>query len=234
MLRLYRPQQHGDLPAVGMMLGLLDEEERVRAARMEDTSARAAFVAGRYLLRCFVAELLGVDPRTLDTAYSCPSCAGRGFDHPDHGRPGYTLGGRQIPFRLSLSRAQGTILFGAIPSGTALWVGVDLESVRAVGFDGFDAVALTAREQEFVSSLSDSDRRIFRARLWARKEALVKVLGIGFSHQSPGDLDVLEDPRIDDANLPALAGSGSTRVGVQDGDCVGGLVAAVALAPVNS
>jgi 4'-phosphopantetheinyl transferase len=233
MLRLHHPLDDGHVPSVPAMLQVLSEEERLRADRMADGTDRAAFVLGRYLLRAFVGELLDVDPRRLATRYTCTSCVSRGLVAPDHGRPGYILDRDRVPFQLSLSRTQGVILLAALDDEAGSRIGVDVEAVHAVGFDGFDAVALAPREREAVTRLPEGDRPLRRARLWARKEALVKALGTGFTHQGPDALDVLEDRRIADTDLSALLGLKEAGNGSQETNPAVHLVSAVAVVPVD-
>lgn len=174
---------------------LLDPVERERAAALAPGPG-AAFAAGRRALRQFAADLLGIPAPDLRTHFSCPRCGtGPGLAH---GRPGYTLGGKPVPLALSLSRSSGWILLGAVldpPPG--MKIGVDLEDPSRVGFDGFNAVALTPAEQASVAGLAGPSLLEERARLWARKEAWLKMAGDGLA-TAPDTLDVLSRPEIRD------------------------------------
>ncbi|WP_394248075.1 4'-phosphopantetheinyl transferase superfamily protein [Arthrobacter pityocampae] len=75
---------------------------------------------------------------------------------------------------------------------------MDLTAVATVGFKGFDDVALTPGERQMIDGLPAGNRRVARARLWARKEALVKALGTGFSDRGPDAVEVLSDHRVTD------------------------------------
>ena len=59
-------------------------------------------------------------------------------------------------------------------------------------------MALTPEEQLAVGALPVGDQGTERARLWTRKEALVKALGTGFADRGPGAVEVLHDRRIGD------------------------------------
>ncbi|WP_104180828.1 4'-phosphopantetheinyl transferase superfamily protein [Arthrobacter sp. B0490] len=261
-LRLRAIGPGADLPPVGMMLSRLDDVERARAARARDTAASGSFAAGRYLLRLLVADLLGEGSERLVSDSTCPRCGPAG--RPDHGRPSYLLDGERVPLALSLSRAGGFALLGALdlrgvaPTGPAApgvaparppalridpagprarggdpagpprpgvaplgapALGIDLAAASEVDFDGFDGVALTSEEQRAVGLLPFADRGRARARLWTRKEALVKALGTGFTAGDPDAVDVLRDARITD--LQAVEGTVLEPLG---------LVAAVAVA----
>lgn len=206
-LRLLRTAEGTALPPAAEMRSVLDEAERARAARMQDTGARSSFVAGRYAQRLLAADLLDVRVSDLASCFTCLSC-GSEQGLPDHGRPGYSLNGEPVPLALSLSRAAGFVLLAALDTrgvdpvpgacGVGVGVGVDLESVPGTAFDGFDDVALTRAERDDVGRLPEVQRAAARTRLWTRKEALLKALGTGFTDRDPSQVDVLRDGRIRD------------------------------------
>lgn len=148
------------------------------------------------MLRQFAADLLDVPASDLSAHYSCPRCGtGPGLAH---GRPGYTVRGEPVPLALSLSRSSGWILVGAVvdpPLGVR--IGVDVEDPSRMGFDGFGGVALTTAEQAAVAGLAGPALLQQRARLWARKEAWLKMTGDGLA-TAPDTLDVLSRPEIRD------------------------------------
>ena len=192
----------GQGPTADGWLPLLGPAELARAAALAP-GARAIFVAGRMALRTFAAELLDVPASDLTTNFSCPRCgSGPGLSH---GRPGYTLGGKPVPLALSLSRSSGWILLGAVvepPAGVT--IGVDLEDPARLDFDGFDAVALTPAERAEIAGLSGPALLCERARLWARKEAWLKMTGRGLT-TAPDTLDVLHRTELRDL-APGEAG----------------------------
>ncbi|MFJ6001505.1 4'-phosphopantetheinyl transferase family protein [Arthrobacter sp. NPDC092385] len=204
LLRLQATGAESVLPPVAAMSLVLDDVELARAARLIDPRLSSSFIAGRYLLRTLAAELLGVPAFRLVSSFTCPRCTRAG--RSDHGRPGYTLDGGVLPMALSLSRAGQVVLLGALDPGSGTgtgWgvgagIGVDLERVADVGFDGFDDVALTPGERSSLQRLPTAHRAAARARLWTRKEALVKALGTGFTDRGPSGVEVLADGRITD------------------------------------
>ena len=185
----------GQGSAAGGWRELLGRAELERAAALAP-GPRAIFVAGRLALRTFAAELLDVPASDLTPHFSCPRCgSGPGLSH---GRPGYSLRGRPVPLALSLARSSGWILLGAVvepPAG--LTIGVDLEDPARLNFDGFDAVALTTAERAALAGLSGQALLQERARLWARKEAWLKMTGRGLN-TAPETLDVLRRAEIRD------------------------------------
>ena len=183
-------------------LQFLDPPELERARAMTSVP-RQDFLAARLAQRLLAAELLGVRAQDLTARYSCPRCgSGPGITH---GRPGYTLDEAPAPLLLSLSRAAGWTLLAAMTEpGPEQRLGVDVEDPQRLDFDGFDAVALTAAERQAVASLHGDDLLRGRARLWARKEAFLKMTGEGLS-RAPETVDVLGRPGVRDL-APAVSG----------------------------
>ena len=173
---------------------------------------RLEFLASRLAQQNFAATLLGVPASKLQAAYECPDC-GAGPDIA-HGRPGYLLDGGPALLVLSASRSSGWVLFAAVAHPEpGLRVGVDLENAAGTEFAGFDDVALTAHEKLQVNALEPGHRAQERARLWARKEAWLKMTGEGL-RVAPDTLDVLERPGLWDLELPASAGGRDLPAGL--------------------
>ncbi|MEZ2391027.1 4'-phosphopantetheinyl transferase superfamily protein [bacterium RCC_150] len=162
-------------------------------------TARREFLAARVAQQNFAASLLGVPASGLQAAYACPVC-GSGPDIV-HGQPGYLLDGGPAPLLLSASRASGWVLLAAVVRPEAgLRLGVDLESGARTEFRGFDNVALSPREKRHLDAMEPERRGFERVRLWARKEAWLKMTGEGL-RLNPDLLDVLDSPRRPDPEL---------------------------------
>ncbi|PVZ54458.1 4'-phosphopantetheinyl transferase family protein [Arthrobacter sp. H-02-3] len=206
---------------------LLDGPELDRAWAMT-ARTREDFLAGRLAQRRFAAGLLGVPASALTAWYSCPRC-GAGTQI-SHGRPGYLIGGAAAPLLLSLSRAAGwTLLAGIVDPEPGLRLGIDVEDPARTGFEGFDAVVLTPAERAHLAGLTGTELFRARARLWARKEAWLKMTGTGLQ-TAPDTVDV-----FDDAPDDVLEGDVNGRAGLRDlppaeAGLPGYLVAAVAVA----
>jgi 4'-phosphopantetheinyl transferase len=169
---------------------LLDGPELERARAITQPAARDDFLAGRLAQRKLAAALLDVPASDLTICYSCPRC-GTGT-HVSHGRPGYLLRGAAAPLLLSLSHAAGwTLLAAVVDPEPGQRLGVDVEDPARTDFEGFDAVVLTPAERLDLAGLAGASLLQARARLWARKEAWLKMTGTGLL-TAPDAVDVRE------------------------------------------
>ncbi|POH72776.1 4'-phosphopantetheinyl transferase family protein [Arthrobacter glacialis] len=158
------------------LAGQLDPAEKARAATIVDPPTRRDFIAGRAALRLMAAEVLDAAPHNLVSAYSCPDCG----PHPlrSHGRPGYLVNGVTADLSISFSRSRGWAL-AAMVRAAEVPLGVDLQNIAQLAFDGFDDVALSPDEKLLLSRVAPEKRNAWRAAAWARKEALAKYSGLG-------------------------------------------------------
>jgi 4'-phosphopantetheinyl transferase len=167
---------------------LLDAGERARAARFAFERDRGRFVAGRAALRAVLAGYLGADPAAL------------AFTLGPHGKPAL-LGGPTFSF----SNSQGRALCAV---GRGREVGVDLEALRPVpDAAGIARSVLTAEEQAAWQAAGGGDRAFLR--LWTRKEAALKALGLGLAALDgalpPAPSPALHDLEVGGGYLAALA-----------------------------
>lgn len=99
----------------------------------------------------------------------CELCGGA------HGRP-RVLAPRGV--HVSLSRAGDIAVVAVSLAGP---IGVDIESVSAVGRAGFDDVAFNLLERTALAAVPFAERDRARAQLWTTKEALLKLSGEGLT-----------------------------------------------------
>ena len=143
------------------LLALLADAERAALARLQRSADRARYVAAHALLRLVLADRRQVPVADIEVAVHCARC---GSDQ--HGKPFVTGGADE--FSLSHAGDRVVVAVGDAP------LGIDVELLTAVGFAGFDAVALAPDEP-----VPASDRA--RAVLWTRKEAVLKATGLGLT-----------------------------------------------------
>jgi 4'-phosphopantetheinyl transferase len=135
----------------------LSAEEADRVAGYRDAIEAARFATGRALLRAVAGRHLARPPERVRFSFRCAVCGGA------HGRP------EVAGLHTSVSHSGDWVLVAA--AGRP--VGVDVERVAVTGFDGFADFALHPGEVA-----AELDRR---AEVWVRKEALLKLHGLGLS-----------------------------------------------------
>jgi 4'-phosphopantetheinyl transferase len=188
---------------------LLSADELVRAGRFVKAADRARYCAARAFVRRVLATYAGVPPTALH------------FRYGPQGKPDLAGVGTGIGF--NISHSGDWVLCAVAP---ARHVGVDVETLRhdlrAAELDG----VLTADEREVLAKTPPAERAAAGLRIWTRKEAVVKAMGVGLSHALDRlnvglDDDVIRTPvhpvawwRIADVSPePGYAGS----VAVEDG-----------------
>ena len=181
------------------LLPLLDRAERERATCFVRADDGACYVAAHALLAAMIDRALGAGEswRLLTGSNGAPLVeSARG------------------PLHVSLSHTRGAV---AVALSRRAAVGVDVEARRALR-EGARVIPATmsAREQ---AALAAADAQSFY-RLWTRKEALLKALGLGFS-VDPTEFDVL------DADAPRIPAAYPGDVTLLDLACAETVAAAV-------
>ena len=149
-------------PVLDGLLAVLDAEERRRAEAYRSADDRRRFVVAHGAARQIVARRLGAPAEEIR------------WSHGPHGKP--ELAGRWTGVQVNLSHS-GDVSMVAVTASRP--VGVDVQRVLA----RVDATAMAHRyfppeEARLVRAAPDAEGRADRfARLWARKEALVKAHG---------------------------------------------------------
>jgi 4'-phosphopantetheinyl transferase len=158
---------------------VLDAREKRRAERLHSDLDRRRFVAAHTALRRELGERLETDPATLEFSREpCSQCGGL------HGRPIVLRPGGSLARRAGLH-------FSLSHSGSQ--VGVDIEALPDASMCQQLTALLHPREQASILSAPEEAQRTLFTRLWCRKEAYLKGLGVGLAHDSTeGYLSSLE------------------------------------------
>jgi 4'-phosphopantetheinyl transferase len=158
---------------LGEQLELLDDDEQARAARFRFERDRHRFVARRAFLRRVLGDYICIAPRMIRYRIS------------PNGRPELEPS-RGVSFSISHSDGLATV---AVASDRL--VGVDIERIRPIQ-ETLELAhrLLSRREYEHLLSVTESARSDAFLRLWTRKEAYVKAVGVGLSMPFDG-FDVL-------------------------------------------
>lgn len=154
-----------------MDLSMLDTEERRRASKLSRPPDRLSYVAAHILLRQLLSERLSVRPHELAfVRETCPACGAA------HGRP--ALDHPLSALHFSLSRSGDVALIGI----SATRVGVDVEAVPGQETVAEVSGLLHPAERDQILSAVPSERAVNFARLWTRKEAYLKGIGVGITN----------------------------------------------------
>lgn len=166
----------------------LSPEEAGRARRTPLASARSEFATGAWLLRATAARLLGVDEPEVVVDRRCASCG------EPHGRP--RIAG--LPgFDASLTHSQGRV---GLALAAFASVGLDVESAGGPPDAALVRTVCTPDEAAALDASPADGRGSLFARLWCRKESVLKAASVGL-RVSPSDVDatgerpVLRQPR---------------------------------------
>ncbi|WP_329048662.1 4'-phosphopantetheinyl transferase superfamily protein [Amycolatopsis sp. NBC_01488] len=158
-------------------LGLLDDAERARAARLAATPAGDVFTASRALQRLWGASAVGVPPSEVVIDRSCEHCG-----DPGHGRP--RLAGAPA---FSVSHTGHWLLLAVAGAGI---IGADIEDPAAAADPaGLAGVVLSAAEHREFAAADPARRPARLLTAWTRKEAAMKLAGLGLA-AAPARVDV--------------------------------------------
>ncbi|PFG34324.1 4'-phosphopantetheinyl transferase family protein [Sanguibacter antarcticus] len=214
-----------DVDVVAPLSGL----EAVRRLSLRRAADRDDYTAAHALVRACAARLVTAatgappDASRLVLTHRCPGCGSE-----EHGVPRIDgISGLHV----SLSRSDGVV------AAVAGWepVGIDVQAVQALGAVGADAATAPTAARLVAMALSPAEQALVAAheapevafaRLWVRKEALLKV-GVGTLDALAG-LEVSHGPAPgrhgawtftgweDGTHVAAVAAHGEVRLTVHD------------------
>ncbi len=163
------------------LLALLSPAERRRYSAYWRAPDRGRFLAGCCLLRLVLGATWA--SRLRRCWWSVPAGAVAGH----MASRGLPAGKPAARLEVSVSHAGDRV---AVAVCRGLAVGVDVEEVRAdLDVDAIAPDVLAAEEVAWLAQLDQPDRRAAFVELWARKEAVLKGLGVGLE-APPRDLRV--------------------------------------------
>lgn len=149
-------------------LALLSRPEQARLETILHVRAARDFVAGRALMRRVLGAMTGIDPCRLRIGVR-------------DGRP--FLVDNTWALDMSLSHGGGWL---CLAIGRAVAVGADIEPLPdPAHVEGVARLMLSDRECCFLRRLQGEARAAIFCRLWTRREAALKRMGIGLSGNDP-------------------------------------------------
>jgi 4'-phosphopantetheinyl transferase len=181
VIQVYVASLRREAAELAALRATLAPEELARAQRPFDPLLRERFVAGRGLLR-----------RLLGAALDCPP-AEVALRYGPHGKPMLAeqpAGGLSF----SLTHSQDLALYALAHGLGAAQLGVDVEAIRPrERMERIVRRFFSAREQGAWLALEPARRERGFYACWARKEAVIKALGLGLALPL-GSFDVSVDP----------------------------------------
>lgn len=141
----------------------LSPEEQRRASRLKVTQRREAFIYNRALLRSILASYVDVAPEEVPLAVTAD------------GKPIWD----DVPGGLSFNLShRGDLAILGVSAKRP--IGIDLEAVdHRANYEALAVQALSPRELHIYQQLPDSERMPALLRIWTRKEAFLKAVGVG-------------------------------------------------------
>ena len=156
-------------------LPLLSAQRREQALKYKHDQGRRTCVAA-YLLLC--------EGLKREYGITKPPVFGYG----EHGKP-YIIGEEHIYFNMSHCREAAICAIAPYP------IGIDIESVRPCNESLID---YTMNEQEAHSIKEAEHPELAFTRLWTMKEAILKMSGVGISHDLKNTLNGTERFKIEE------------------------------------
>ncbi|WP_257668208.1 4'-phosphopantetheinyl transferase family protein [Parapedobacter tibetensis] len=149
---------------------ILNEDEQLRSNRFFQQRHADRFTAGRIALRFILAGLLDTHPKSINLVNNERRKLFIGAQH-----------GKTLHFNLSYA---GDYILIAIDRDAP--VGLDIEQLNT----GFEIEPMltgcfSANEIEFISGVSDNGQHHRFFALWTRKEAILKLTGLGIGDHLP-------------------------------------------------
>lgn len=219
-VHLWGIELDGTSQCLGRCMGLLNEVERHRAARLIREKDRRQYVLAHGGLRAVLSRYLGVGPDLVK------------LDRGDTGKPFVTT---ECPdhssITFNLSHAHGRALI-AVSKGQE--IGVDLELVRSdVEVTKLSERYFTRSEHATIMQATEEQRARRFFRYWVAKEALLKAQGIGL--QGLSDCEIfLETDGVDTEVRARLGAQFTNPLSVLLLPCEKGWEAAVAAQRLDS
>jgi 4'-phosphopantetheinyl transferase len=189
----------------------LDDNELHRASRFHFEKHRRHFTVGRGVLRQLLSQYLGTKPEAIRLSYGAYGKPALGGEHEDS----------RLRFNISHSHEMALFAFAEDRE-----IGVDVEHIRAdFASDEVARRFFSRREVETFNALPQHDQVAGFFKCWTRKEAFIKVIGLGLS-QPLDKFDVtLEQP----AALLWVSGDDASRWSLYDLDVGGDYAGALAV-----
>jgi 4'-phosphopantetheinyl transferase len=208
-VHVWRVELNQPEPLLEKFRETLEEHELDRASRFHFEKHRRHFTAGRGVLRQLLSRYLGTKPEQLRLSYGA------------YGKPALNGEHKDSSLRFNMSHSHEVALFAFAEDRE---LGVDVEHVRT-DFASEEVARrfFSRREVETFNALPQHDQVAAFFNCWTRKEAFIKVIGMGLSQP----LDKFDVTLGQPAALLWVSGDDASRWSLYDlevgGDYAGAL-----------
>ena len=145
----------------------LEEHELHRASRFHFEKHRRHFIAGRGMLRQLLSRYLDTKPESLRLTYGA------------YGKPALSGEHENSRLRFNMSHSHQIALFAFAEDRD---LGVDVEHMRTdFASEEIARRYFSRREVEVFNTIPQHDQVVAFFKCWTRKEAFIKVIGLGLS-----------------------------------------------------
>lgn len=156
---------------------ILSADELQRASNFIFEKDQKRFIIARARLRQLLSRYTGLAPAEIV------------FSHTENGKPYLSHNPFQIEFNISHSHE---LILLAFTNGTA--VGIDIEHLRHdINAEDIAERFFTCNEISTLKQLPDSQKTPYFFQIWAKKEAIIKMLGTGL-FQRTDEIEVEKTP----------------------------------------
>lgn len=151
-----------------MLVKYLNNDELNRAARFVREQDRSHFIAARGILRDILNRYINLAPENIE------------FNYGEHGKPSLNPRQNQCNINFNLAHSQDLAIYAITRLNN---LGVDIEYTKR-NIEALDIAERFFSKNEIASMhvLSASEQVAAFYRIWTRKEAFVKAIGVGLSH----------------------------------------------------
>ena len=174
---------------------MLSPEERLREDSFRGAGLRRDYLIAHAALRVILSQCLGIEPASVAFQTTAPASESS-VATPVYGpmpKPALSqASSTNIDLRFNLSHTSGKALVG-VTLGREL--GIDIERHRPMDdLDGMAETVMSPQELDQWKNLGPHDRKPAFYRLWTRKEAYLKAIGLGLFRD------------LQDVTVPILSG----------------------------
>lgn len=158
---------------------LLSADEKERSERLKLYKHRKRFIASHGFMRSVLSLYLDTPAEQLE------------FSFKEHGKPELILNQHQPDIRFNLSHSNNLAILAVSQSNE---VGIDIEFMeKKAEWKKIINRFFTDTEQKAIFSLPEEQQRTAFFKVWTRKEAFMKVTGLGL-HLPPAQFSVSTPP----------------------------------------